>query len=269
MKTLWFLSLVLKPSIFGLAALALLLGRGPAATADSIAFDFTGGKPHIFDPSASFTAGYTFNVNSPIQVTQLGVWDLSPTNPLERNHPVGIWDASGTLLGSATVLTSSPLTSSFRFVPVSPFELDPGPTYTIGAFYLSMGASLGADQPLQSSATGFVQAPQVNFGTERLDFSNAGLIRPTFHSLGNDPGDFGPNFQFQAVAVPESGTLALLGIGAAGLAGYAYRRRKPATAEPWGRTTSGWPWQRFTSVLLGLPVAVHGDSYDSDYVQTP
>jgi uncharacterized protein DUF4082/PEP-CTERM motif-containing protein len=211
--------------VLGLAVTALLLGAAGRAGADTIAFNFTGGGGHAFgDPS--FTAGYTFTVNSPIDVTQLGVWDPVAGTPLTRNHPVGIWNQAGALLSSATVLPTSPKTAGFQFVPVTPFELDPGQTYTIGAFYPDRGADAGIDQPLRSNASGFIKASQLNFGTEKFALNDGGLTRPTIATPDVNPGDFGPNFQF--TGVPEPSTLALLALGGGALAGWRRWRKRAA-----------------------------------------
>jgi len=197
-------------SLFALAVFSCL--GASAAQADPIAFTFTGGSTHGFF-GASFTAGYTFTVDSPILITALGVWDTSPGTPLDRPHPVGVWNAGGTLLASNTVLTNSPLTNDFRFVALStPLPVTPGQTYTIGAFYPNTGTDAGTDQPLRSNATGFVQAPGLAFGQEEFVFNNAGLSQPTFNALLGF-ADFGPNFEFAAVPEPPM----LLPFGAAGL----------------------------------------------------
>jgi hypothetical protein len=198
-------------TLFALAISACL--GASTAQADPIAFAFTGGSTHDFF-GASFTAGYTFTVNSPMLITELGVWDSSPGTPLERPHPVGLWNAGGTLLASNTVLTNSPLTNDFRFVALStPLPVTPGQTYTIGAFYLNSGTDAATDQPLRSNATGFVQAPGVAFGQEEFVFNNAGLSEPTSNIPGLGFADFGPNFEFAAIPEPSM----LLPFGAATL----------------------------------------------------
>jgi hypothetical protein len=200
-----------KLTLFALAVSACL--GASTAQADPIAFAFTGGLPHSFF-GASFTAGYTFTVNSPILITELGVWDSSPGTPLDRPHPVGVWNAGGTLLASNTVLTNSPLTNDFRFIALStPLPVTPGQTYTIGAFYPNTGTDAATDQPLRSNATGFVQAPGVAFGQEEFVFNNAGLSQPTNSVPALGFADFGPNFEFAAIPEPPM----LLSFGAAAL----------------------------------------------------
>jgi hypothetical protein len=174
-------------TLFALAISACL--GASTAQADPIAFAFTGGSTHDFF-GASFTAGYTFTVNSPMLITELGV-------------------------------TNSPLTNDFRFVALStPLPVTPGQTYTIGAFYLNSGTDAATDQPLRSNATGFVQAPGVAFGQEEFVFNNAGLSEPTSNIPGLGFADFGPNFEFAAIPEPSM----LLPFGAATLFVFAISR---------------------------------------------
>jgi hypothetical protein len=88
--------------------------------------------------STSHEWGFSFLVNSAIKVTQFGFYDPTPTDPLSQNHPIGLWDDSGTLLAEATVLTTSPVVNSFRYVPISPITLVPSGTgeYHIGAIFV-------------------------------------------------------------------------------------------------------------------------------------
>jgi hypothetical protein len=211
-----------RMTLFALAVSACL--GASTAQADPIAFAFAGGSSHDFF-GASFTAGYTFTVGSPILITALGVWDSSPGTPLDRPHPVGVWNAGGTLLASNTVLTNSPLTNDFRFIALStPLPVTPGQTYTIGAFYPNTGTDAATDQPLRSNATGFVQAPGVAFGQEEFVFNNAGLSQPTNSVPAPGFADFGPNFEF--AAIPEPPMLLLFGAAALFVLGISRGRRR-------------------------------------------
>ena len=79
------------------------------------------------------TAGFRFTTNGDIIVSQLGVFD-SGQDGLGEDHSVGIWNASGVLLVSASVLsgTVAPLTDQFRYVSVVPTLLIAGQSYDIG-----------------------------------------------------------------------------------------------------------------------------------------
>src|SRR5271154_7146963 len=48
------------------------------------------------------TIGWQFTLSSPVTVTELGFFDATGGGLFDP-HPVGIWNSSGTLLGSATV----------------------------------------------------------------------------------------------------------------------------------------------------------------------
>ena len=112
------------------AVLASISLQAPAATI---------GVATTPDPNALFTngqwvLGYSFIVNSPINVTQLGVYDHLD-HPLITSHDIGVWDAGGTLLASATV-PSGPaaiLLQNYAFALITPVALSVGATYTVGA----------------------------------------------------------------------------------------------------------------------------------------
>jgi hypothetical protein len=155
----------------------------------------------------SFTLGFKFNVNSPIVVTSLGLFD-DLQNGLAESHALGLWNSSGTRRASTTVGsgTSGTLVNRFRYVGISNVPLTPG-TYQIRALFTT-----GADPLIfPGYASGFQTAPQLSF--LNTAFALGGTLTNPTSSPGNDPGYFGPNFQFSAVPTPTAigGGLMLLG----------------------------------------------------------
>ena len=205
---------LVKRFFFGILALLLVVGGASQAKADFIAANMTG-----FGATGSVqgTVGWSFNVLSPISVTQLGWMGTQ----LQANHQVGIWTAGGTLLVTGTVLPTDPLTGLFRFHSVASTVLGPG-TYVIGG-----------ENDAQEGYGGFAQtfstAPQVQF-IHGLGTFGTGLQFPTLQT-GADPAAFGPNFQFtDTLAVPVPAGLVLSGIGILCVVGFQRFRRKPVLA---------------------------------------
>jgi hypothetical protein len=193
------------------SAHALLIGT-PAVS-------FTGGTSTI---SFATTFGYSFEVNTPLTVTALGVWD-SQGDGLVEDHTVGIFTTSGsTPLASATVPsgTLGTLIDGFRYVSITDFLLNPG-TYNIGAFY-----PLGLDPVIQNAST-VTTDPRITYQQGGFDVLAGSLANPTTPTAAAN-SSFGPNFLIApaATSVPEPGTLALVGLAVGGLA--FSRRRKAA-----------------------------------------
>ncbi len=90
----------------------------PAVTYTSTSTDFD---------SRPFTLGYEFTLSSAVTVDALGYW----VDGNGDDHDVGIWNSSGNLLTSTTVLGTDPVTANFAWASVSDLTLGPG-TYTIG-----------------------------------------------------------------------------------------------------------------------------------------
>lgn len=195
----------------------LVTGVSPAwADIPAVTLDNTTGLALANPP---FTLGWHFLVNTPITVTQVGVFDDNQ-NGLVVSYPVGIWDSVGNLLGSTTVAsgTSDPLINQFRYHPIAPISLSAGQTYHIGALYTT-----GTDPLIfPGSAINFATDPSISF-LKSAFIDGSSLNDPTI-STDTMPGYFGPNFTL--TPVPEPSCLALLGISTLCLVGYTWRRQK-------------------------------------------
>jgi hypothetical protein len=208
-----------------LALFAALLA-GPMATcrAETIALTgFTNFSTFSSYDSTNMTIGWRFTAKADISATQLGFWE-EPGFPLLQSHQVGLWSSTGTLLGSTTVLPTSPLTASFRYEPIAPVLLTAGNTYALGASITS--PFLDSYATFASSVT---TAPEVSFLTDLRNNSAGGFSFPTI--ADGNIGRFGPNLQFIS-SVPEPSTLILAGGGVLGLLGYCLGRKRVCVARP-------------------------------------
>ena len=163
------------------------------------------------------TVGWGFTVVSPIEVTDLGYYDIGGDG-LTASHDVAIWTSGGTPLLTATVPAGvgATLVDGFRYTPIAPSVLNPG-DYIIGAYnpantdgYVALAAGLTVD-------------PRI--------IRRRGVFGDTGGSLGfvtgdpgSDPSVYGPGFRIDAV--PEPSILLLLG---ASLAVAGYRRQRTPT----------------------------------------
>jgi len=184
---------------------------------------FTGGSLFTDVNGTNMTVGWSFAANDNLSVTSLGLWDETPADPLAQTHQVGLWSSTGTLLGSATIQTNSPLTGSFRYAAIAPVALTSGLTYFLG----SEISNPFSDQ-YTSSASSIVTAPEITFLGAARSNSAGGFSFPSITASVN--GRFGPNFQFQVVSasVPEpTSTLSFLALGTLGAASTLKRKLKP------------------------------------------
>jgi hypothetical protein len=189
------------------------------ARADFAAFAVTPDPFSTFNDHLGYSLGYEFKMSSTQKVGQLGYFD---NGLLTESHPVGIYDPAGTLLTSATVSATDPLSANFRYHPIAPITLTAGQTYFIA------GVS-GIIDDYAFTPMAFSSDPSVKF------ISSAYVQSTTlaFPKLVEQVGYFGPNFMI-AGAVPEPAAVSLLAIGALS-SWIAARRRRIA---PVGRYAS-------------------------------
>lgn len=158
---------------------------------------FTGGS---FVPSAnSQTIGWSFTVNSMLQVGDLSWYDPTGSNPID--HPVAIWDSNGNIAVSGCVGPGCGSTYAGGFwVTTVSATLAPG-AYVIGGYILANGS----DSFVLGSPT-ITTDPRISYGGSRFNVSGT-LTEPTSTCCGL--GFFGPDL---SAAVPEPASMTLLGI---------------------------------------------------------
>ena len=213
------------------AALFVLAAFGSQAKADIIAYDVTSG---LVGNQSEFggTLGMDFDVASGgIKVTQLGIFD-SGGDGLSAAHTVSIYNRDTQALVLATAIPSgtvAPLVNGSRFVAVPAFTLVSG-HYTVATFGFS-----AADPNYNANRNGNTSPSVLNTGGGLISFTGTGRFGPAGTYPGTaDAGEVLVNpygaATFQYTAVPEPGSIVLLGLGSAGLVVLGLRRRKTSAA---------------------------------------
>ena len=191
-------------------------GTGSAAVAISVpglgaaGFNYTQG---------SYITGFVFRANSVINITQFGYYDSNLTGGVETfaPHPVGVYDlTTHTLLGSATVQPSDPVTGLFHYVSLTnPIALNTTDTYAIvgvtGTNQYTVGIT-AREAPVNAALT-YVSG--AGYGPSNSNATmTCTLVEPNAFDAGNIFGqpvptgtlcDFGPNFMFTTGSGVDAG----------------------------------------------------------------
>jgi Domain of unknown function (DUF4082)/PEP-CTERM motif len=199
-------------------AASLVFATSSVSHASTLGLDVTS-NTQVFAPGVFHNIGWQFQVNAPITVDGIGLFDVDPAG-LSESHQVGIWDNSGTLLASATVTSGSTFVSSasgagdWLFADIAPIVLAPG-TYVTGGFFATSADSVMANATIST-------VPQISFLASRASTEGA-FAEPGVYGLV-EPGVFAADIRVQtpAAAVPEPASLFLTGTGLA----FLVRRRR-------------------------------------------
>lgn len=176
-----------------------------------------------------YTSGYEFEVGpGSLTFNALGLFDVQTATPilgpsntvgLDFSHVVGVWDATGFLVTSATVDPGDPTEASSNtygnwvYQSIAPVTLGAG-TYRIGALFL--GAQ-GQDEPRMVQQTAISNDPNVTY-LRGMYTAGSTLSAPTLTFTRNDDQYFGPTML--SISVPDGGSLAVLALfSCAGLLG--------------------------------------------------
>ena len=205
-----------------LAVLAVLLSP-MAANADPIpgysvssdAFGVSGCDGVVY------ICGFEFEVTDELLVSALGFFDMGQDGWASGPASVGIWDLDSQVqLLSASINSTDTLIGRFRYQDIQPLLLSPGVAYVIGG-----GGAEGLFPQANSQGVVLTFDPLVA-SSNNVRYCRRPPCIP--NSVNPGRGDWAvANFLFEdaSAPVPEPGTMALFGIGLAGM-GLARRRRK-------------------------------------------
>ena len=177
----------------------------------------------IFYAGPQNVVGWSFTTTQAITVSALDAWTGGTG---QTSYNVRLYNAAGTTLASATVLNTDPIEgapSTFYKHAITPVALAASTTY-----YIAMDQVNGF---MAENVSGLTTSPLINYTGEVYQAFGSGT-NPTTDGTGGalNPGLFGPNFDATPTAVPEPGSMILLGLAAGGVGFTAWLRRRRALA---------------------------------------
>ena len=156
--------------------------------------------------SFAVTAGWSFTPQISIEVTHLGCLDyvVTPQGPVD----VGLWTSAGQLIASAIVDATNKLTDVSRYVALgTAVFLNAGTSYRLGV-WSSSGLFLDPVGPgVGGSAT---VSSDIALGNAVVASGN-GFVFPDQQAGPAGTMLLGPNFRFDRVPEPATGSLLFLG----------------------------------------------------------
>jgi len=188
--------------------LALFPARGTADTAGVQSFT----NPIVWpnNDNEDFSLGFEFSVTGSATVLDLGYNYFSV--PLNESHQVGIYDSTGTLLGSVTVTNSSTVDNGYLYTALStPLTLSAGD-------YWIAGTTLGLNDGWIYQASNIVTAPGISYVDSWFTNGNGGMLSFPTTDTGGARQYLPVNFLLSSASVPEPSSIMLMATAVAGLA---------------------------------------------------
>lgn len=173
--------------------------------------------------NGSWNFANNFRVLNDLVVSGLGYY-ADPSSGSVDNNAVALFKSDGTLLARATVTNANDLTGHFRYVTINPITLTAGNYQVVG---------VSAGDAYTWNNVGFTTDSRIQYLGNAWQADTNGVADFLDHN-NNDVRDgyWGANIYIgqasfaRAAAVPEPGSLALLGLALAGCAAASRGRAK-------------------------------------------
>lgn len=195
-----------------------------AAHAQTPVFSLTPDPNNTTNVGLGFSLGYVFSTTSDVTVTSLGYFTNGGS--LTETHDVGIFDSTGTLLGSTTISNASTSIANFKYESVAPIALKANTEY-------QLMAQSGYNDVYTYDPTSLTTDPRVTLGGDRFWFDpndQTGTASNVLHfgdSTAGVVGYFGANLILASSPVPEPNAgIMLTAMLVAGSATFMARRRR-------------------------------------------